>query len=457
MGADANAMEADEPSAAFRLGRDAAGLDIVSSAREFPATTTCSRATVRLVAHWDAGKTPAEGMATVITVLTAAKLLTPLTEIDAPQVTIEDGCITSIESRGALAPPEGASHLDYPDATLVPGYFDIHTHGAMGQNAMDGTDDAFDAIGKFLASRGVAAYLPTTVTAPIDMTLCALEGMAQQIERAKETSREAVSLHGAKPLGIHLEGPFLSHSKRGVQPAEYLQEPSIDLLRRFWEAARGHIVVMTVAPELPGAIELIQEAVRLGIRVSLGHSNATTPEAQAGVAAGAVSATHTFNAMRPLDHRQPGLLGVVLDEVHLFAELICDGIHVDPLLVRLFHKAKTPDRGILVTDSIAATGMPDGVYKLGTMNVTVANGRCMYEGRLAGSVLTLDRAVRNFVKFTQASYGVAARYASTNPAHMAGFAETHGELAPGRPANITVLSPSGEIRSTLLDGQVFGA
>lgn len=386
------------------------------------------------------------------TVLTAAKLLTPLTEIEAPQVTIEDGLITSIESRGALAVPEGAQHLDFPDATLVPGYFDVHIHGAMGHNAMEGTDEAFNAIGKFLSTCGVAAYLPTTVTAPIDMTLRALEGMAQQIERAGEASGNLSS--GAKPLGIHLEGPFLSHSKRGVQPAEYLQEPSINLLQQFWEAARGHIVLMTVAPELPGAIPLIQEAVRLGIRVSLGHSNATDPEAEAGVAAGAVSATHTFNAMRPLDHREPGLLGVVLDEPHLYAELICDGIHVDPLLVRLFHKAKTPDRGILVTDAIAATGMPDGVYKLGTMNVTVANGKCMFEGKLAGSVLTMDRAVRNFVQFTKASYGVAAHYASANPAHMTGFGESYGELAPGRKADITVLTPSGEIRSILLNGQI---
>jgi len=387
----------------------------------------------------------------VTTVLTAAKLLTPLTEIDAPQVTIEDGLITSIESRGALEVPEGAQHLDFPDATLVPGYLDVHIHGAMGHNSMEGTDEAFDAIGKFLSTRGVAAYLPTTVTAPIDMTLRALEGMAQQIERANGAPGNSA---GANPLGIHLEGPFLSHSKRGVQPAEYLQAPSIELLQRFWEASRGHIVLMTVAPELPEAIPFIETAVRLGIRVSLGHSNATTPEAEAGVAAGAVSATHTFNAMRPLDHREPGLLGVVLDEPHLYAELICDGIHVDPLLVRLFHKAKTPDRGILVTDAIAATGMPDGVYKLGTMDVTVANGKCTFEGKLAGSVLTLDRAVRNFVKFTNASYGVAAHYASANPAHMTGFNETYGELAPGRKADITVLTPSGEIRSVLLSGQV---
>ena len=393
----------------------------------------------------------------MITVLTAAKLLTPLTEMDEPQVTIEDGCITSIESRGALAAPEQAQRLDFPDATLVPGYFDVHNHGAMGHNAMEGTEEAFDIIGRFLSSHGVAAYLPTTVTAPIEMTLRSLEGMARQIERAAGASGDAVTLRGAKPLGIHLEGPFLSHAKRGVHPPEYLLDPTVELLQRFWEAARGHIVLVTVAPELPGAIPFIQEAIRLGIRVSLGHSNATTQEAQAGVAAGATSATHTFNAMRALDHRQPGLLGVVLDDANLYAELICDGIHVDPLLVRLFNKAKAPDRCMLVTDAMAATGMPDGVYKLGTLEVTVANGRATYEGKLAGSVLTMDRAVRNFVEFTGVPYRVAVRYASANPAHMTGFAESYGELAPGRQANITVLAPGGEVRCMLLDGQVFPA
>ena len=371
-------------------------------------------------------------------------------------MTIEDGGITSIESRGALALPEGASHLDFADAILVPGYFDVHTHGAVGHNAMEGTEEAFDAMGRFLASHGVAAYLPTTVTAPVDMTLRALEGMAQQIERASERAGVG-GMGGARPVGIHLEGPFLSHSKRGVQPAEYLQKPSTELLRRFWEAARGHVVLMTVAPELGGAEELIREAVGMGIRVSLGHSNATTQEAEAGIAAGATSATHTFNAMRPLDHREPGLLGVVLDERELYAELICDGIHVDPLLVRLFHRVKAQDRGMLVTDSIAATGMPDGVYKLGTMDVTVANGRCTFEGKLAGSVLTMDRAVRNFVKFTKAPYNTAVRYASANPAQMAGMSETYGELAPGRPANITVLTPGGEVRCILLNGEMISA
>jgi N-acetylglucosamine-6-phosphate deacetylase len=391
------------------------------------------------------------------TLLTAATLLTPLTEIDRPQVTIENGLIASIESRGALETPENASHCDFPGATLVPAYFDIHTHGAIGRDVMEGTAEAFDEIGKFLALHGVGAYLPTTVTASVDTTLRSLEGMARQIERTSQSYSDPESSRGATPLGIHLEGPFLSHSKRGVHPAELLKDPSIELLQRFWEASAGRIVLMTIAPELPQAVEFIQEATRLGIRTTLGHSNATTKEARAGIAAGASSATHTFNAMRFLERQEPGLLAVVLDEANLFAELICDGIHVDPMLVRLLYRAKNPDRGILVTDATAAAGMPDGVYKLGEMEVTVADGKCMYQGNLAGSVLTMDLAVRNFVQFTKASLNQAVRYASSNPAALMNCADVYGELAPGRPANITVLSADGKVQATVLNGKVFTA
>lgn len=372
-------------------------------------------------------------------------------------VVIEDGCIVRIGPRGGWQIPEDAQRLDFPDATLTPASFDIHIHGAMGHDVMEGTQEALDIVGAFLAQHGVGAYLPTTVTAPIDATLHALERLAQQIARAEKCGPSYGNSHGATPLGIHLEGPFLSHSKRGVHPPEHLQKPSVELLRRFWQAAQGRIVLMTVAPELPGAAEFIQEATRLGIRVSLGHSNASMHEAKAGIAAGAQSATHTYNAMRPLDHREPGLLGVVLDDDNLFAELICDGIHVDPLLVRLFHKAKGLDRGMLITDAISATGMPNGIYKLGEFDVTVADGKCLHDGKLAGSVLTLDQAIRNFVAFTHSPYSVAVRYASTNPARLAGFAETHGELKPGRAANITVLSPEGHVLATLLNGKIVTA
>ena len=182
-------------------------------------------------------------------------------------------------------------------------------------------------------------------------------------------------------MGIHLEGPFLSHAKRGVHPPAELQPPTVELFERLQQAARGHIRLLTIAPEIPGALDLIAHATHSGTRVSLGHSDATAAQTRAAIAAGAASATHTFNAMRRLDHREPGIAGVVLDAESLYAELICDGIHVAPEFVRLWLRAKGEERAILVTDGISATGMPDANYLLGELEVTVKNGRCLLDQR----------------------------------------------------------------------------
>jgi N-acetylglucosamine-6-phosphate deacetylase len=231
-----------------------------------------------------------------------------------------------------------------------------------------------------------------------------------------------------------------------------LEAPSIALFDRFWNAAEGRISLMTIAPELPGAAELIAHATGLGVRCSMGHSNARVCEAEAGFVAGACSATHTFNAMRAMDHREPGLAAYVLDKRSLFAEIICDGIHVDPLMVRLYFKAKDEDRVILVTDGISATGMPDGTYMLGEIEVVVRDGRCTTNGTLAGSVLTLDRGVQNFMKFTGASLSAAVAAASHNPSQLTGIDKNWGSLDIDRTANITVLSSSAEVIQTFLAG-----
>jgi N-acetylglucosamine-6-phosphate deacetylase len=212
---------------------------------------------------------------------------------------------------------------------------------------------------------------------------------------------------------------------------------------------------MTIAPELDGALETIEAATRVGVRVSLGHSNANTAEAKAGVAAGGKSATHTFNAMRPLDHRDPGILGTVLDTETLFAELICDGIHVDPMLVRLFWKAVGRERGILITDGMSATGMPDGEYLLGGLRVQVKDGRCMHDGHLAGSVLTLDHGVRNFIAFAKADVSDATRLVTKNPASLTGVEAGYGSLAPGRAADFNVITAAGELQAVYLGGEVI--
>ncbi|HEV2273586.1 MAG TPA: N-acetylglucosamine-6-phosphate deacetylase [Acidobacteriaceae bacterium] len=386
-------------------------------------------------------------------VVTARRLLQSDGVLEYPVLVIEDGSITSIRSRASDAlpadlPPGSVVH-SFPDAMLAPSYIDIHIHGAAGHDVMEGTPQAMRAISAFLASRGVGAFFPTTVTSPVEETLGALERLAGEIERGAPD--------GAMPLGIHLEGPFLSHAKRGVHPAALLRQPSIPLFDRFWQAARGHIRLMTIAPELPDAAELIEHASVLGVKCSLGHSAASATEADAGVRAGARSATHTFNAMRAIDHRDPGITAYVLDCGDLFADIICDGIHIDPMMVRLFFKAKGGRRAILITDAISATGMPDGRYRLGDLDVNVEQGRCTLaeppEGVLAGSVLTLDQAVRNFADFTGAGLPASIGLATRNPAELLGMDDRWGVLAEGREANIAVLSGHGEILESFRAGR----
>jgi N-acetylglucosamine-6-phosphate deacetylase len=358
-------------------------------------------------------------------------------------VVIEDGVITDISSQTHAELPEGR-HVELPESMLMPALFDVHIHGSGGHDVMEATESALSHIGAFLARHGVGAYCATTVTAPLDSLLHALSGLAKLMQ---------APLDGARVVGIHLEGPFLSPHKRGAHAESQLLTPSIALFDRMWEAAEGNIRVMTIAPELPNAEETIAHATQLGVRVSLGHSNADTDAARAGVMAGAVSATHTFNAMRAFDHRNPGLVGEVLTNDRLFAEIICDGLHVDPTVVRLFWKAKGPERGLLVTDAMAGTGMPDGAYRLGDMEVRVKNGRCIIgQDTLAGSTLTLDRALHNFLQFSGASLAEVVPLATRNPARMTGLDSEIGSIAPGRSADIAVLSMRGAIIGTILRG-----
>jgi N-acetylglucosamine-6-phosphate deacetylase len=377
------------------------------------------------------------------TTLRARTLITSTGTLDHPHIIIdESGTILSINS--------GEPNAN--DTILTPTFFDIHIHGAACHDSMEGIPQAFAAIGKFLATKGVTNYLATTVTAPIDATLRALEGIANAIEAPGNPS-------AASPVGIHLEGPFISHAKRGVHPPADLQPPSIALFDRFQQAARGHIRLITLAHEIPGALDLIEYATKSGTKVSLGHSNATAAETRAAIAAGATSATHTFNAMRPLDHREPGIAGAVLDDSTLYAELICDGIHVSPEFVRLWLRVKGSNHAILVTDGISATGMPEGNFLLGNIEVTVANGRCLLTTdlangteTLAGSVLTMDHAVANLQRYTGAPLATAVHLASRNPAHMLGLPHLT-EIAPGRPANFNVFSAQGLLQQTILQGR----
>jgi N-acetylglucosamine-6-phosphate deacetylase len=380
------------------------------------------------------------------TLLTAARLWTGSTLLDRPIVVIDDGLIVSIASNTGNPKPNAAKLFDFPGATLAPAFFDVHIHGAAGHDVMEATPDALNAIGSFLASRGSGGYLATTVTAPLDKTLRALSGLAHLLAQPANGPQ-------ARPLGIHLEGPFLSPAKCGVQPVEHMLTPDISIFDRLFDAAEGHVRLMTLAPELPGAPELTAHATARGVRVSVGHSNATAAETRAAIDAGATSATHTFNAMRPLDHREPGILGTVLTTDSMYAELICDGIHTAPEMAKLWWKAKGHERGILVTDAMSAAGMPDGTYQLGGFDVEVAHGRAMARGVLAGSVLTLDRALVNFIRFTGAPLEQALRLLTANPAAMTGLADRAGTLAAGQPANLVAVDENGRLTASIINGE----
>jgi len=384
------------------------------------------------------------------TAFTARRLYTPIEEIADPLLIVEDGKIAEVSSRAGKALALNCALVDFGDASLAPGFLDIHMHGGAGVDLMRAALSDLPRLGKFLTSHGVTGYFATTVAAPLDSTCAALDRLAGAIEASSETNGDPSQ---ARPLGIHLEGPFLSHKRRGVHPPENLVEPTIAIFDRLWQAARGHVRMLTIAPEIPGAMEVISEASRRGVCVSIGHSDAEMPVAQRAVAAGAHHATHTFNAMRPLDHREPGILGEVLSNDEMTADIICDGIHLAPAVVKLFLRAKGTERAVLITDAISATGMPDGRYQLGPIEVDVKDGKCTSGDSLAGSVLTMDRAVRNVTKFANWSQRDAVRAATLNPARAVGLSGNYGTLTPGARADFTVLSPAGEVIKTIVGGR----
>ncbi len=376
---------------------------------------------------------------------TSKVLYTPLQKIDDPVLSIENGAIVSVAARNQAEAAPNKAATDFGDCAIVPGFFDIHVHGGVNCDVMRGTPDEMQKFELFLARHGVTSYFPTTVTASQDATLSALERLAIAIESAGRSEGGR-----ARPLGIHLEGPFLSHARRGVHPTVDLVEPSVGAFDRLWQAARGHVRMMTIAPELNGAEEVIAEATKRGVCVSIGHSDADIEQARNGIKAGARHATHTFNAMRPLDHRSPGILGEVLTNNRLSADVICDGIHVHPTVVDLLFRAKGIENFVLITDAISAAGMPDGRYQLGTLEVELKDGRCMRDGNLAGSALTMDRAVRNAMKFARLNLQQAARAASMNPAKVVGI--KRGTIEPGADADFVVLTLAGEVRATVVKG-----
>jgi N-acetylglucosamine-6-phosphate deacetylase len=370
--------------------------------------------------------------------------------VDDAVLVIDEGVIVEVGARADISLPANALIVDFGDAILTPGLIDIHIHGGAGYDVMDGSHDGMAAIERLMLRHGVTSYCPTTVTAPMEQTLSALEKLAVAVDEGKRRPNP----DRAQPLGIHVEGPFLSHARRGVHTPTLLRPVSAHLFEQMWEASAGQIRMLTIAPELERACDVISTATARGICVSIGHSNADLAQAAAGVQAGARHATHAFNAMRRMTHRDPGALGELLTNNAVTADIIVDGLHVDPVVVELFMRVKGVDRAVLITDAISATGMPDGTYHLGSFEVRVRDGRCESYGKLAGSVFTMDVALRNVMKFAHLTFQESLRLATINPARVLGIEGRKGVLRAGADADVTVFSPSGEVRKTIVRGLV---
>jgi N-acetylglucosamine-6-phosphate deacetylase len=382
-------------------------------------------------------------------VIHADRAITPFEEISDALVVIQGSKISAVGRKGKVDLPRGAREINASGRTVVPGFVDVHIHGAGGHDVMQGTREALELITATVAAHGTTSLVATTVTASEKETRDSVAGIAHFILNTSQYPARELS---AEILGIHFEGPFISSARRGVHPAKWIVAPSPELLAQLLKEARGTAQILTLAPELPGALELIIKARQAGLVVSLGHTDATYEQAQAAIEAGASHAAHVFNAMRPFSHRGTGVIGAVLTSPKVSAELIADGVHVDDAAMRMLVELKTPERVILVSDGISATGMPDGKYQLGMFEVKVSGGVARNaEGKLAGSTLTLDRAMRNMVALG-VPLSSALRMVTANPARQIGLGARKGVLAPGADADLVFLDDKLEVSGVMTRG-----
>ncbi len=372
------------------------------------------------------------------------RAVTPQEDLRNVLIQIEQGVITTV--RSDTDRPCG-DFVDASDGIVVPGLIDIHIHGGAGCDVIDGTYEALDRISTHLARCGVTSFLPTVVTATWSEMVAAVAAVREAVQRGTG---------GSVVLGAHLEGPFLNPENKGAMPVELLRPPSVAEFERYFGEFAPYIKVMTVAPELDGAEELIRHLAGRGIVVSVGHSGATYDQVARAIDAGARNATHTYNAMRGLHHREPGTVGAILAADRLFAELIWDNLHVHPAAAKALVRAKSPRRVVLVSDAMRAAGFADGEYQLGDQTVFVREGSArLSDGTLAGSVVTLDEAVRNASEHFPLPDVV--RMASHTPAESIRLADRTGSIREGLSADLVVLDRGLRVQKVFVRGHEVGA
>lgn len=375
-------------------------------------------------------------------------IYTPLETIHDGVVVVDDATIRAVGTRASTPIPRGAEIIDARGNAIVPGLIDLHTYGCLGvsMTAPERIADELPAFARNVARFGVTRFMISPTTGNRAFIARMLASIAQTIPQVCD---------GAIPLGIHLEGPWLDLEQRGAFPLDVLHAPTLDEAREYLNAAQGYLKVVTLAANLPNAPEVARFLRDNGVRVSFGHSNTAYESARDALASGNFAlVTHVYNAMRGLHHRQPGVLGAVLSSDNVSGMLICDGIHAHPAAVKILFRALGTDRVILVTDAIPGGGMTAGAFTMLNQNANVVDGVARLEdGTIAGSILTLNRAVMNAREFGALALNDALKMATTNPARVLGLWNI-GSLNAGADADIVVMDDAGNIALTMVAGQV---
>ncbi|HAF61351.1 MAG TPA: N-acetylglucosamine-6-phosphate deacetylase [Anaerolineaceae bacterium] len=381
----------------------------------------------------------------MITAIVNGKVITPAGLVDDAVLVVGDNTILDVTTSHEVNCPSGTQTVNAQGMVIAPGYIDSHIHGSFGFDFSEATIDQVGKILEKLPSVGVTTVLPTIGSSSEQTTLAALETLQQASEKFT---------HGAKIAGVHLEGPYVNASKRGAQPEQFLREPDLSQIQTYLDHFKGFIKMVTLAPELPGSLAMIALLKKQGVVVSLGHSSATFDEAEKAIALGADRMAHFFNAMSPLHHREPGMVGAGLTFSDVSLELVLDGHHIDPRVAELTYRIKGNEKIILVTDATQATGLPEGKYiRPGNREVWVKDGAVRFaSGVLAGSVLTMEKAVQNSVSFLDISIAEATQMASTNPAENLHLSDI-GSLTPGKQADFVVLDNDYSIQQTYIAGR----
>lgn len=375
------------------------------------------------------------------------RLVTPERVIEDGLLLVEDGRITYAGDAAGAEPLPSSTMIDAAGKFVFPGLIDTHVHGSHGDDVMHGGAEGIRRISRAQLRYGTTAYLPSTISAHHEDLLRALEACVE----AEENDHVAAEI-----LGVHVEGPFINRNKKGAQPVDTIRDPDPDQCREYFRAAPGKIKIMTLAPELSGGIELVKLLRDNQVVASLGHSEADYETALAAIDAGATHATHLFNAMPSLHHRQPNLTTACLNEPQIRAEIVLDGLHVAPEMARLAAKMKGREGLIIVTDALAAVGCADGVYSLGDTQVRVEGDKCtLLDGvTIASSMLTMNKALKNALAFTNQSVVDVAYQAATLPAIVCGAADRKGSLEAGKDADAVILNSDFTVSLTICRGIV---